>query len=125
MAKDIQHSFSFIGIKIVVVKRIFYYCLDIEVPPIKTFDYNCFDMRSILEMALKRKLWDLVEWILANIDAKMFDIKLVILTKEMLSNVHALVIMDLRSNSLWSKCSNNQLNLLPFEYFVTLLFSFQ
>jgi hypothetical protein len=29
-------------------------------------------------MALKRKLWDLVEWILANIDAKMFDIKLVI-----------------------------------------------
>jgi hypothetical protein len=42
---------------------------------LKTFDYNCFDMRSILKMALERKMWDLVEWILENIDAKMFDIK--------------------------------------------------
>ena len=45
---------------------------------LRTFDHNRFDMRSILEMALKRKMWNLVEWIWVNIDAKMFDIKLVI-----------------------------------------------
>ena len=45
---------------------------------LRTFDHNRFDMHSILEMALKRKMWNLVEWIWVNIDAKMFDIKLVI-----------------------------------------------
>ena len=55
-----------------------HYYADLMLWMLKTFGYNRFDMLSILEMALKRKMWNLVELILVNIDMKMFDIKLVI-----------------------------------------------
>jgi hypothetical protein len=56
MAKDNQHSCSFIGMKIVVDKRIFYYCLDIEVPSklswlLENFDHKLFDLKSMMTSA--------------------------------------------------------------------------
>jgi hypothetical protein len=54
---------------------------------LKTFDYNRFDMHFILKMAFEYNCCDLVEWIMINIDARMFDIELVIQSVTKRSNL--------------------------------------
>jgi hypothetical protein len=67
-----------------------HYYADLMLWMLKTFGYNRFDMLSILEMALKRKMCMIcLDW---NISVP--NISVIDLTKEMLSDVHALVIMD-------------------------------